>query len=192
MSKGLDDEIGQEQFLALNGIDREELVDILNSDYPLLPGVYLPSDLNCGRNFTFADALAIEIARTLGDGLHVPLKHALRLMTYAGAIEGYQQFDGEVGIDHSIGDFWFAVMGLRADFADSQDRRGSIPVGTFGPSEFLVTAHFAGPMHQIAAEINGRMVRDEAGGEPVDPAWTVFANVSAAARRLRSRIKSVT
>lgn len=190
MPKGFADAIDKDHFLKVNGINHAELADILNSEYPLLPGVYLPSDLGLDCKFTFVDSLAIEIARTLGDGLRIPLKHALQLVAYAGAVEGFQQFNEERGDDHFIGDFWFAVMGLRANYIASADsHRGSIPVGAFGPNEFLITAHFTGPMHQIAAEINGRIVRDEASGEAVDPAWTMFANVSAAARRLHARFE---
>ena len=170
--------------MRLTGVDDALLTEIVNCDFPLLPGLYMPIDLRNGRKFTFADALALDLARALTEGgspfaqeykpgLQIPIARALRLVAYAGAIEAYMQYERELRQDRFVSDLWFGVLGIRTEYSGDE----------------VVTAHFAGPFHQIVAEMTARMVRDESRGiEQTDPAWTLLANVSASARRLEKRV----
>jgi hypothetical protein len=179
-----DQEFEKDKFIRLTGIDETTLTEIVGCDFPLLPGLYMPIDLQNGRKFTFADVLALDLARALSDGgspfaqeykpgLQIPVARALRLVAYAGAVEAYMQYEDEFRHDKFVSDLWFGVLGIRTEYSGDE----------------VVTAHFAGPFHQIVAEMTARMVRDEARGlEQNDPAWTLLANVSASARRLEKRV----
>lgn len=157
----------------------EALLDTPHPNYKdvTLGEMALPSALR--GHYSLADALAIELARQLSDYYGLSLPAALQAVAYTGAIEHYQNAGkGE--------DFWIGVTGTRNTWGDSE--RGSVPVTSFGPSEFWSTMHFHGSFGDVTGQVKAQMERDSAEYPHSDFARLFMANVSAADRRLQKRI----
>lgn len=172
--KGLD----QQRFCALTEVTENDLLKFCREDYPLLPGLHLPEELRRGKMLTYADALAIFVARQFGDDWGIPLDQALRLTSHAGSIEGFLDYQPAVGTrNRTLSDFWSAIIQIVV--ANKDHAKSGI-----GPKEYRVAGHYTGPLHQISAEITHRLSTDEDcfDGEPTR---ILLVNVSAADRRLR-------
>ena len=173
--KGLD----QERFCDLTGLTKSELIETCTGDYPLLPGIHLPSEIERGKRLSFADALAVEVARSIQFELDIPLSRALRLTSYAGGIEGFLDYrPNDQVVGRLLTDYWMAVVNLRSTHLENGAR-----------SDVAISGHYVGPLHQTMAEISNRFAKEE-GDFDADPSRMLLINISAANRRLRQRATS--
>lgn len=179
------DGLSLQQFADLNQMSVEDMPSLINS-HEILFSFTLPQESRLlhsfKREFTFSDALAVEVARQLADKDGVPLTEAFRLIAYTNAIENYaaRSYNG-----NGAPDFWLAVTGSRNTWGAS--RRGSVPVTGFGPKEYWAELHFTGSFGEVTGEIAIWIGRDQVQHPDSDPARIILANVSAADRRLRKR-----
>lgn len=164
------------QFAELNQMSVEDMRTLIENHKMLLPFDRFK------REFAYGDALAIEVARQLSDKDGVPIAEACRLVTYTIAVDNYavRSYNGT-----GAPDFWLAVTGSRNSWGAS--RRGSVPVTSFGPGEYWAELHFTGSFGEVTGEIATWIGRDQVQYPDSDPARIIFANVSAADRRLRKR-----
>lgn len=164
------------QFAALSQISVEAMRSLIKSHEMLLPFDSFK------REFTYRDALAIEIARQLSDKDGLPLAEAIRLVSYTMAVECYGMFP-----EHNViaPDFWLAVTGSRNTWGTAP--RGSWPVTGFGPKEYWAEMHFTGSLGEVTGEIAVWIGRDQIQHPDSDPARIILANISAADRRLHKR-----
>jgi len=164
------------QFADINQMSVENMRALIKNHEMLLPFDSFK------REFAYGDALAIEVARQLADKDGVPLAEAVRLTSYTSAVDHYmaRPYNGTGATD-----FWLAVTGSRNTWGDLP--RGSWPVTGFGPKEYWAELHFTGSLGEITGEIATWIGRDQVQHPDSDPARIIFANVSAADRRLRKR-----
>lgn len=173
------------QFAELNQMSVEDMRSLIRNHEILFVYTSLQegqSPHSSNRKFSLPDALAIEVARTLSDKDGVPLVEAFRLIVYTMAVEHYiaRSYNGT-----GAPDFWLAVTASRNTWGASQ--RGSVPVTSFGPKEYWAELHFTGSFGEVTGEIATWIGRDQVQHPDSDPARIIFANVSAADRRLRKR-----
>lgn len=167
-----------------------DLARLLKTPHPdhkdmTLADMALPSALAAA--YSYADALAVELARQLSDQYGLPLASALHFVGYTGAVEHYAVADKRYSPERKGDyDFWVAVTGARNSWGD--DARGSLSVTGFGVSEFWTTMHFHGTFDQVTAQIKSQILRDGIDYSDSDFARLFMANVSAADRRLQKRI----
>jgi hypothetical protein len=164
------------QFATLNQMTVEAMRSMINSHEMILPFDRFK------REFTYLDALEIEVARQLADKDGVPLTEAVQLTSYTSAVGHYAQrsYNGT-----GAPDFWLAVTASRNTWGDHP--RGSWPVTGFGPNEYWAELHFTGSFGEVTGEIAIWIGRDQVQHPDSDPARIILANVSAADRRLRKR-----
>ena len=128
------------------------------------------------QEFTYREALMVELARQIEDDAGLPAKAATRFVE--NAISGYF----EAG---TTADFWIAMVRCRNTWGEAP--RGSWPVTKFGPKEYWDTAHFSGTYLAVTGSIAQYFQSLQAEQPDADPARIVLANVSTADRRLRKR-----
>jgi hypothetical protein len=142
-----------------------------------------------GGNFSYGDALAIEIARQLSDYCGLALPEALRVVFYTDAVGGYRNY-GVAHVAKALTDFWAAIVGAR-NTLKTKGVRGSIEITGFGEEEFWSTSHFHGSFDQIVSGIKDMMTQDGFEYPDTDFSRVFMANVSAADRRLRQRARDL-
>jgi hypothetical protein len=143
------------------------------------------------KRYSYRDALAIEIARQMNDDSGIcggpSVLEGLRIVSYTGAVPLY--FDYTVSQPHvakALTDCWLAVFSSRHS-CDEWGRGKSVPVTSFGASEYWSSMHVVGSFDQVTREIKQAMTDDTLRYPDTDPGRVFMANVSAADRRLRKR-----
>lgn len=188
------DGIDQDAFCKLTGATRNQLLLYSRGDYPLLPGVHLASEIERGKRLTYPDALAIEVARQVGIDWRVAPPVALRIVSYAGAVEEFLAA-GAAGYVGTHSDFWFAVVTLGTHDTDyGSDDLQSFWVNS-ATDDHLMHGHYTGSIHEVMAKVKARIEDEERSAanykQIADPVRVLFVNVSAADRRLRARAKAM-
>jgi hypothetical protein len=170
--------IDQAVFCKLTGVAPEEIAGFCRDDYPLLPGCYLANEIALGKRLHYSDALAIELARQVSADWSISMEEALRIASYAGAVEGFMASAPRNIHRKFLSDFWFAVIAFDAssDGEFSDDRR--------------FKGHYAGTWHEATGQIAARFQEEES-EEGTTPFRVLLINVSAADRRLIARAKKL-
>lgn len=143
-------------------------------------------DSDATRGYTYADALAVEIARQLHDNSGVPMLEALRIVAYTGAVPRFFEHAAkQPHLAKAVTDFWAAITSARNTWGKTP--RGKTPVTSFGPGEYWATMHFAGSFDHVAQQIKVSMAKEGIDYPDSDTARIFWVNASAADRRLRKR-----
>jgi len=129
------------------------------------------------QSFTYHDALMIELTRQLHDDGGVSPVVASKFI--------WNSIGSNYAHDHAASDRWIAMVRWRNTWGAAP--RGSFPVTLFGPNEYWSTAHFAGSLQSVQADIAEAIDSYSDDITESDAARILMANVSAADRRLRKR-----
>lgn len=168
--------IGAEHFAALFDMDAQSLHQAMSVDQlPIIGGDDLLGNFILRQQFSYDEALMVEVARQIHDDGGLPLAVASNIVW-----NGIDFADMRATPD----DYWVAVIRSRNTWDDSV-QRGSWPVTLIGVGEYWSSAYFAGSLSHVQNKLSGYI--NQSRETDSDPARILITNVSAADRRLRRR-----